>query len=88
MCEFDTEQKIQSQSNQTQRQTEMTYWGYKFEQYVTQAGELNISRVCNGLRFRAYMTDTCTSYVNFDLSQHYFCLFLSFLFSSCLQFGF
>ena len=40
MCEFDTEQKILSQANQSERQTEMTYWGYKFEQYVTRSGQL------------------------------------------------
>ncbi len=38
MCEFDTEQRAQHKANMTDRDKEMSYWGFKFEQYVT-AGE-------------------------------------------------
>ena len=39
LCEFETEQKKQMLANQSEKQEEMTYWGYKFEQYVTRTGE-------------------------------------------------
>ena len=35
MCEFDTEEKLQQKATETERQKEMCYWGYKFEQYMT-----------------------------------------------------
>lgn len=39
MCEFDSEQRLQQQAEQTDALKEMSYWGLKFEQYVT-AGQL------------------------------------------------
>ncbi|KAJ8318463.1 hypothetical protein KUTeg_003554 [Tegillarca granosa] len=35
LCEFETEQKKQQKEQRTERQDEMTYWGWKFEQYIT-----------------------------------------------------
>ena len=35
MCEFDTAGKIEQRRYDTDRQKEMTYWGVKFEQYIT-----------------------------------------------------
>uniref|UniRef100_A0A914D721 Decapping nuclease n=1 Tax=Acrobeloides nanus TaxID=290746 RepID=A0A914D721_9BILA len=35
MCEFDTELKITKLENETDFSKQMTYWGFKFEQYVT-----------------------------------------------------
>ena len=41
MCEYETEQHIQQRNKRTQRDEEMCYWGYKFEQYVT-SGTVNM----------------------------------------------
>ena len=35
MCEYETEQHLQDRIRRTDRQKEMCYWGFKFEQYVT-----------------------------------------------------
>lgn len=35
MCELSTEKKIRNKASQNDRGKHMTYWGYKFEQYVT-----------------------------------------------------
>lgn len=35
MCEFDTESRKRQKQEMSERQKEMTYWGWKFEQYVT-----------------------------------------------------
>jgi RAT1-interacting protein len=37
LCEFKTERNLQQQAKRDldQRQKEMEYWGWKFEQYVT-----------------------------------------------------
>ncbi|KAK7093405.1 decapping and exoribonuclease protein-like [Littorina saxatilis] len=35
LCEFETERKKQREEQMTQQQDEMSYWGWKFEQYVT-----------------------------------------------------
>lgn len=40
MCAFDTEDKIEQKQNETEKQKEMSYWGYKFEQYMTSGIEL------------------------------------------------
>ena len=42
MCEFDTESRKRQKQEMSERQKEMTYWGWKFEQYVT-AGNTLIS---------------------------------------------
>lgn len=34
LCEYETEQKIQQKMAETDRQKEMSYWGFKFEQYM------------------------------------------------------
>ncbi|XP_064651593.1 decapping and exoribonuclease protein-like [Lineus longissimus] len=34
MCEYETQERIDERNNTSQRQEEMSYWGYKFEQYV------------------------------------------------------
>ena len=35
MCEFETQKKEQEKRTMTDKQNEMCYWGWKFEQYVT-----------------------------------------------------
>ncbi|XP_062585389.1 decapping and exoribonuclease protein-like [Saccostrea cucullata] len=35
MCEFDTESRKRQKQEMSERQKEMSYWGWKFEQYVT-----------------------------------------------------
>jgi RAT1-interacting protein len=35
MCEFDTELKITKLENESDSSKQMSYWGFKFEQYVT-----------------------------------------------------
>lgn len=35
LCAFDTTDKVHSRKNMTERDKLMTYWGYKFEQYMT-----------------------------------------------------
>ena len=35
LCEFETERKKLQQEQMTPEQDEMSYWGWKFEQYVT-----------------------------------------------------
>lgn len=35
MCEFDTESRKRQKQEMSERQKEMAYWGWKFEQYVT-----------------------------------------------------
>ncbi|KAL8622719.1 hypothetical protein ACOMHN_009353 [Nucella lapillus] len=35
LCEFETERKKQREEQMTERHREMSYWGWKFEQYVT-----------------------------------------------------
>ena len=35
MCEFDTEEKQQSNWFDDERQRKMCYWGFKFETYIT-----------------------------------------------------
>lgn len=42
MCEFDTESRKRQKQEMSERQKEMAYWGWKFEQYVT-AGAYSIS---------------------------------------------
>lgn len=34
MCEYDTDDKIREAENMTEKQKEMSYWGWKFENYV------------------------------------------------------
>lgn len=34
MCAFETEEQTQDKLNETEKQKEMSYWGYKFEQYM------------------------------------------------------
>ena len=45
MCEFETEQKVQHQSRMSAREKEMTYWGYKFEQYLTSGNDVLLTGV-------------------------------------------
>lgn len=35
LCEYDTQQKIENKRHEGVLQKEMSYWGFKFEQYVT-----------------------------------------------------
>ena len=35
MCEFDTEELLNDIKNMSTREKHMTYWGHKFEQYMT-----------------------------------------------------
>ncbi|KAH7728419.1 dom-3 [Aphelenchoides avenae] len=35
MCEYDSEAKAQKKGNESERERLMTYWGHKFEQYIT-----------------------------------------------------
>jgi len=35
MCEFDTEEKQQNNRFDDERQQKMSYWGFKFETYIT-----------------------------------------------------
>ena len=35
LCEFETERRQQEKLRETERQREMSYWGFKFEQYLT-----------------------------------------------------
>ena len=44
VCEFDTEQKLNDMLLEDERQKEMTYWGFKFEQYIT-SGKLVVTIV-------------------------------------------
>ena len=37
LCDFETEEKKEQLANRTMRDEEMTYWGHKFEQYVTKS---------------------------------------------------
>ena len=41
MCEFETEQRKKNKAEMTERQTEMSCWGWKFEQYLT-AGKIDL----------------------------------------------
>ena len=41
MCEFDTEERVRQKMTESERQKEMSYWGFKFEQYMT-AGNTTI----------------------------------------------
>jgi RAT1-interacting protein len=41
MCEYETQQKVNDKRCKDPRQKEMSYWGFKFEQYVT-SGELKV----------------------------------------------
>lgn len=41
MCEFDTEEKIEQLRSLDDRNKEMSYWGWKFEQYVTSGKQTN-----------------------------------------------
>ena len=35
MCEFETDEQKRHKQNETSQQKKKSYWGYKFEQYVT-----------------------------------------------------
>ena len=39
--EIETKEKREREANQTPREREMCYWGYKFEDYMTTRGMLN-----------------------------------------------
>ncbi|KAI0242431.1 Decapping and exoribonuclease protein [Lamellibrachia satsuma] len=35
LCEYETAERVQQKERETSRQQEMSYWGFKFEQYLT-----------------------------------------------------
>ncbi|XP_014667758.1 PREDICTED: decapping and exoribonuclease protein-like [Priapulus caudatus] len=35
MCEFETDKRVKDRERETERQKEMSFWGFKFEQYLT-----------------------------------------------------
>ena len=47
LCEFETESKKVQKEQITPRQDEMTYWGWKFEQYVTAGKDLRSKIYCH-----------------------------------------
>lgn len=61
MCEFDTESRKLQKQEMSERQKEMTYWGWKFEQYVT-AGAYSIHHLltfaiflCQMIKYKTYV---------------------------------
>lgn len=64
MCEFDTESRKRQKQEMSERQKEMAYWGWKFEQYVT-AGTYSISLL---LSFFIFFSNKFTNESNSALS--------------------
>lgn len=68
MCEFDTESRKLQKQEMSERQKEMTYWGWKFEQYVT-AGAYSISHLLTFAIFLCQMIKykTCVKRSHFTI---------------------
>lgn len=69
LCEYDTQQKVEDKRFEEPRQKEMTYWGLKFEQYVT-TGEREVVIICTNLNL---CINISPSHMIHDLALRFSC---------------